>query len=120
MAALAEPTKTLELICDVSDPAAIAGAATKPAPECRPFMKITIGSVDGLGDFVLRLPLVEALIAAGHPLQLVMRPPAADLARELFPETEVLVLERDPFRAETKKQRFLSSSFFGTGGKGVK
>jgi ADP-heptose:LPS heptosyltransferase len=85
--------------------AAIAGAATKPAPDCRPFMKITIGSVDGLGDFVLRLPLFEALLAAGHRLQLVMRPPAADLARELFPETEVLVLERDPFRAETKKQR---------------
>jgi len=68
-------------------------------------MKITIGSPDGLGDFVLRMPLIEALLAAGHNLQLVMRPPAADLARDLFPETQVLVLERDPFHAETKKQK---------------
>lgn len=49
------------------------------------------------------MPLLEALLDAGHKLQLVMRPPAADLARELFAETEVLVLERDPFHAETKK-----------------
>lgn len=68
-------------------------------------MKITIGSPDGLGDFVLRMPLLESLLGKGHQLQLAMRPPAADLARELFPEIEVLVLENDPFRAETKKQR---------------
>lgn len=68
-------------------------------------MKIIVGSPDGLGDFVLRLPLVEALLAAGHGVQLVMRPLAADLARDLFPEAEVLVLEHDPFRAETKKLR---------------
>ncbi len=68
-------------------------------------MKIIVGSPDGLGDFALRLPLVEALLAAGHEVQLVMRPLAADLARELFPEAEVLVLEHEPFRAETKKLR---------------
>lgn len=68
-------------------------------------MKITIGSPDGLGDFVLRMPVVEALLAAGHRVQLVMRPLAADLARDLFPETEVLILDHEPFRAETKKLR---------------
>ena len=68
-------------------------------------MKITIGSPDGLGDFILRMPLIEALLSAGHKLQLAMRPPAADLARDLFPETDVLALERDPFHTETKKQK---------------
>jgi len=68
-------------------------------------MKVIVNSPDGLGDFILRMPLIEALLAAGHNLQLVMRPPAADLARDLFPETQVLVLERDPFHAETKKQK---------------
>ena len=34
-----------------------------------------------------------------------MCPLAADLARDSFPEAEVLVLEHDPFRAETKKLR---------------
>ena len=68
-------------------------------------MKVTVNSPDGLGDFVLRLPLVEALLSAGHKLQLVMCTPAADLASDLFPETEVLVLKRDPFHAETKKQK---------------
>ena len=68
-------------------------------------MNITIGSPDGLGDFVLRMPFVEALLAAGHQVQFVMRPLAADLARDLFPEAEVLVLEHEPFRAEAKKLR---------------
>ena len=68
-------------------------------------MKATIGSPDGLGDFILRLPLLEALLAAGYRLQLVMRPPAADFARALFPETEILVLENCPFHSETKKLR---------------
>ncbi len=51
------------------------------------------------------MPLIEALLNAGHKLQLVMRPPAADLARELFPEVEILTLELDPFRTDTKKAR---------------
>ena len=68
-------------------------------------MKVTIGAPDGLGDFVMRMPLVEALLAAGHQVQLVLRPLAADLAGDLFPEAEVLVLEHDPFRVETKKLR---------------
>jgi len=68
-------------------------------------LKITLGSPDGLGDFVLRMPLIEALLAAGHTLQLAMRPPAADLARTLFPECDLLVLESDPYHLETKKQR---------------
>ncbi len=68
-------------------------------------LRITISSPDGLGDFVLRMPLVEALLSAGHRVQLVMRPLAADLAGDLFPEVEVLVLEHDPFHGQTKRLR---------------
>lgn len=68
-------------------------------------MKITMGSPDGLGDFILRVPFLENLLSAGHKLQILMRPPAADLARDLFPEIEVVVLDNDPFRLETKKIR---------------
>jgi ADP-heptose:LPS heptosyltransferase len=68
-------------------------------------MRITVASPDGLGDFILRLPLFEALLAAGHSLQMVMRPPAADFAKVLFPGAEILVLDSCPFSSETKKLR---------------
>jgi len=67
-------------------------------------MKITISSPDGLGDFIMRMPMVKALLGDGHQIQLLMRPPAADLARDLFPEVEVHVIGRDPYHPETKKQ----------------
>jgi ADP-heptose:LPS heptosyltransferase len=51
------------------------------------------------------MTLLENLLSAGHELQLLLRPPAADLAQEFFPEIEVVVLENDPFRLETKKIR---------------
>ena len=50
------------------------------------------------------MPLVEALLEAGHELQLVMRPPAAELAADLFGEVAVLPLKDDPYRAETRKR----------------
>ena len=68
-------------------------------------MKATIGSPDGLGDFILRLPLIEALLAAGYRLQVVMRPPAADFAKMLLPEAEILFLDNCPYNSETKKLR---------------
>jgi len=49
--------------------------------------------------------MVQALLNEGHQIQLLMRPPAADLARDLFPELEVHVIERDPYHPEAKKQR---------------
>lgn len=68
-------------------------------------MKIALSSPDGLGDFVLRAPLVEALLAGGHGLLLVMRPPASELARAMFPEASVVDLSVDPFGAEAKSAR---------------
>lgn len=66
-------------------------------------MRITISSPDGLGDFILRMSLVEALLAAGHQLQMIMRLPASDFAQALFPEINVQVLAHDPFQGTTKK-----------------
>ena len=72
-------------------------------------MRITISSPDGLGDFILRVPMIRALLAAGHELQLLLRRPAADLAATVFPEVERLEIAADPYHAETrcKKNPFL-------------
>jgi ADP-heptose:LPS heptosyltransferase len=60
-------------------------------------MKITIGSPDGLGDFVLRIPFFEALRDAGHDLQIFMRPPASDLAPTLLPTARIERISEDPY-----------------------
>ena len=64
-----------------------------------------MSSPDGLGDFVLRIPLLRALLDEGHRLQLFMRPPAADLARELFPGTDLQVIGADPYQSATKRRQ---------------
>jgi ADP-heptose:LPS heptosyltransferase len=77
-------------------------------------MKITINSTDGLGDFVLRIPFFEALLDAGHALQIFMRPPAFELARALLPTARIenvnedpcarlVRFRRNPFKAEIRK-----------------
>jgi ADP-heptose:LPS heptosyltransferase len=66
-------------------------------------LKISLSSPDGLGDFVLRLPMIAALLREGHELQLLMRPPAADLAVALLPEVEVHTIGRDPWHRETQR-----------------
>jgi ADP-heptose:LPS heptosyltransferase len=60
-------------------------------------MRITISSPDGLGDFVLRMPLFEALRDAGHDLQIFMRPPALDLAAALLPTARIEKISEDPY-----------------------
>jgi len=85
---------------DGKDPGGSATAIINPA---FPVLKITISSPDGLGDFVLRVPLLRALLDNGHRLQLFMRRPAADLAREIFPETDVQIIGRDPYHPATKR-----------------
>ena len=44
-------------------------------------MKITISSPDGLGDFILRVPMLRALGDRGHALQMFLRRPAPGDAR---------------------------------------
>ncbi len=68
-------------------------------------MRITISSPDGLGDFVLRMPLIQALLDAGHAVQLSLRRPAADLAAETFPDAECLEISADPYHADTRRRK---------------
>lgn len=68
-------------------------------------MKITISSPDGLGDFILRIPMLRALEEAGHRLQFFLRPPASDLAAEVFPRTERHVIAADPYAPTVRRRR---------------
>jgi ADP-heptose:LPS heptosyltransferase len=71
-------------------------------------MKISVSSPDGLGDFVLRIPFFEALVRAGHELQVFMRPPASELATALLPGIRVEMLHEDPY---ARLVRFRRSPF---------
>lgn len=68
-------------------------------------MKITISSPDGLGDFILRIPMLHSLLDAGNELQLFLRPPASELARELFPEVEQHTISCDPSYSEVQRKK---------------
>ena len=71
-------------------------------------MRITISSPDGLGDFVLRMPLFEALCDAGHDLQIFMRPPASELATAAVPADRIERIGEDPY---ARLVRFRRSPF---------
>ncbi len=47
--------------------------------------------------------MIEALLREGHDLQLLMRPPAAELAHALLPEAEVHVIGSDPWHGTTRQ-----------------
>ncbi|MEI6321635.1 MAG: glycosyltransferase family 9 protein [bacterium] len=68
-------------------------------------MKMTISSPDGLGDFILRIPMLRALHDQGHELQLFLREPAASLAAEVFPECEIHVISADPNDESVRKKK---------------
>jgi len=68
-------------------------------------MKITISSPDGLGDFILRIPMITAFREAGHELQLMLRQPAASLAEEVFPNLERHEIAVDPYNQQIRKKR---------------
>ena len=68
-------------------------------------MKITISSPDGLGDFILRIPMINALREAGHEVQLMLRQPAASLASEVFPELELHEIAADPYNQQIRMKR---------------
>ena len=77
-------------------------------------MRITISSPDGLGDFVLRMPLFEALCDAGHDLQIFMRPPALELAAAVLPAARIEKISEDPY---ARLVRFRRNPFDRRGGK---
>lgn len=69
-------------------------------------MKITITSGDGLGDFVLRLPLLRALVANGARLQILVRRPTADLADLAALDAQIVVLRHSPYSKEARRVRY--------------
>jgi len=68
-------------------------------------MKITISSPDGLGDFVLRIPMIRALQDAGHQLQIFLRQPAAALASEVLSGVALHEIAADPNLESTRRRR---------------
>lgn len=68
-------------------------------------MKITISSPDGLGDFILRVPMIRALLEDGHELQMFLRQPAAGLAAEIFPGVERHEIAADPYHPDTRRKK---------------
>jgi ADP-heptose:LPS heptosyltransferase len=65
-------------------------------------MKITISSPDGLGDFILRVPMIRSLLGDGHQLQLFLQNPAAELAEVIFPGVERHSILANPYHADTR------------------
>lgn len=68
-------------------------------------MKITISSPDGLGDFILRVPMLRALGDRGHALQIFLRRPALDLAKEIFPAAWLQEIQADPYHPDTCRKK---------------
>ncbi|MEI6491525.1 MAG: glycosyltransferase family 9 protein [Verrucomicrobiota bacterium] len=68
-------------------------------------MKITISSLDGLGDFILRLPMIRALLGDGHQIQLFLQKPAAELAEVVFPGVERHSIGANPYHPDTRRRK---------------
>ena len=68
-------------------------------------MKITISSPDGLGDFILRVPMIRALVEDGHQVQMFLRHPAAGLAEEIFPAVERHEIAADPYHPDIRRRK---------------
>lgn len=68
-------------------------------------MKITVSSPDGLGDFILRVPVLRALLEGGHELQLFLRQPAAGMAEEIFPGVERHEIAADPYHPDIRRKK---------------
>lgn len=68
-------------------------------------MRITISSPDGMGDFILRIPMITALRDAGHKLQIFLREPAFGLAKVVLQEAELHRIESDPYHRETRQRK---------------
>jgi ADP-heptose:LPS heptosyltransferase len=60
-------------------------------------MRVLISNPDALGDFVLRQPMIAALVSEGHQPLLVVRDFVAPLARLLFPDLPLLYSPGDPY-----------------------
>jgi len=60
-------------------------------------MRIAVSNPDNIGDFILRQPMLAALLEAGHEILLIVRDFVAPLATDLFPNARVLRCAGNPY-----------------------
>jgi len=58
-----------------------------------------------IGDFILRVPMIRALLESGHEVQMFMRRPALDLATTVFPEARFFEIGADPYHPDIRRKR---------------
>lgn len=75
-------------------------AGTPPSTTPHPARHLAVISADSLGDLVLRQPLLEALLDAGHRVTLAARPATRALAPFIDARLETLEIPIDPYRLE--------------------
>lgn len=75
-------------------------AGSPPSMTRRPVRHLAVIGADALGDLVLRQPLLEALLDAGHRVTLAARPAAIALAPFIDARLETLEIAVDPYRLE--------------------
>ncbi|HUO07759.1 MAG TPA: glycosyltransferase family 9 protein [Phycisphaerae bacterium] len=67
-------------------------------------MRVVVSNPDGMGDVVLRLPMMRAILDAGHELMVLCRGHAEHFVRRgLGPAAQVVVLQRDPYAMQREK-----------------
>jgi ADP-heptose:LPS heptosyltransferase/polysaccharide pyruvyl transferase WcaK-like protein len=61
-------------------------------------MRLVVSSPDGLGDFILREPLLSSLQEAGHEILILCRPAVRPAARWVAPQAATIEISIDPYQ----------------------
>jgi len=69
-------------------------------------MRLSVTCPDGLGDFLLRLPWLQAMVASGWALQIIARAPTLELARLAGLSVHYVPLRRNPYGKEARRVRY--------------
>ncbi len=69
-------------------------------------MRLSVTCPDGLGDFILRLPWLQAMVASGWELQIIARAPTLELARLAGLSACYVPIRRNPYGKEARRVRY--------------
>jgi hypothetical protein len=69
-------------------------------------MRLSVTCPDGLGDFLLRLPWLQAMVASGWALQIIARAPTLELARLAGLSAHYVPIRRNPYGKEARRVRY--------------
>lgn len=69
-------------------------------------MRLSVTCPDGLGDFILRLPWLQAMVASGWELQIIARAPTLELARLAGLSADHVPIRRNPYGKEARRIRY--------------